>query len=165
MPGVINPPPLVAGEPLPRFEETAAVCRELGLLANIEIKPADGFERTTGELVARKILELWRGASLPLVSSFSEIALQATRQVAPQMPLGCLYKKPPSDWLERFDALNSYSLHCSFDALEDSVLCVANARSVPVLCWTVNDRILAKELFRRGVTSVFSDQVDVLAGL
>ena len=92
------------------------------------------------------------GCSFAFNVAFSEIALQARRQVAPQMPLGCLYEKPHSDWLERPDALNSYSLHCSFDALEDSVLCVVNPRSVPVLCWTVNGRILAKELFRRGVT-------------
>ena len=42
------------GEPIPRFAEAAALCRELGLLANVEIKPATGFEGQTAEVVAKR---------------------------------------------------------------------------------------------------------------
>lgn len=63
---------------LPTFAAVARSCRELGLLANVEIKPAAAtFEVQTGEVVARAIVELWRGAALPFVSSFSEAALAA----------------------------------------------------------------------------------------
>lgn len=154
-----------AGEPLPTLEATASLCCELGLMANVEIKPATGFERITGERVARRIVDLWRGAPLPLASSFSLVALEAARRVAPQLPLGLLYERPCADWLERLDELGAYSLHCAADELDDAVLAAARSRGVPVLCWTVNDRHLAGTLFERGVASVFSDRIDVLAGL
>ena len=38
---------------IPSFREAAALCRELGVWANVEIKPAKGHERPTGEAVAR----------------------------------------------------------------------------------------------------------------
>ncbi len=154
-----------AGEPLPTFETAAASCLELGLLANVEIKPAAGFEAITGEVVARRILDLWRGAPLPLVSSFSGVALEAARRVAPHLPLGYLWTTPPVDWRSRLDALGGFSLHCAASKLDDSVLEEAKARGIPVLCYTVNDRPTAELLLKRGVTAVFSDRIDALIGL
>ncbi len=154
-----------AGEPLPTFEAIAVLCRELGLMANVEIKPATGSEAITGEVVARRILELWQGAPLPLVSSFSDVALETARRAAPQLPLAYLFTRPPADWQNRLDALGVYSLHCSAKELDDSVLRSANDMGVPVLCWTVNDRHEAESLFKRGVRSVFSDRIDILAGM
>ncbi|MBK7423150.1 MAG: glycerophosphodiester phosphodiesterase [Propionivibrio sp.] len=151
-----------AGEPLPTLEAAAACCRELGLMANIEIKPASGFEALTGEVVTRRILELWQGAPLPLVSSFSQIALETARRLAPKLPIGYLCVRVPADWLRRLDSLAAFSLHCAASELDDSIRDAANAVGIPVLCYTVNDRQLAASLFERGVTSVFSDRIDLL---
>ena len=151
-----------AGEPLPTFAAAAALCRELGLLANVEIKPATGFEAITGEVVARQLLELWQGAPLPLVSSFSEVALAAARRVSPQLPIGQLWVRPPADWLQRLAALDGFSVHCAAGEVDDELLTVAAAAGVPVLCWTVNQRALADDLWARGVSSVFSDRIDLL---
>jgi len=151
-----------AGERLPTLEAAANLCRELGLMANVEIKPAAGFEAITGEVVAQKILDLWQGAPLPLVSSFSHNALEAARRVAPQLPLGYLWVCPPEDWRVPFDALGAFSLHCAWDKLGDDVLEEARSRGIPVLCYTVNNRTDAKALFARGVTSAFSDRIDAL---
>ncbi len=154
-----------AGEPLPTFDAAARLCLELGLMANVEIKPAAGFEAVTGEVVARRILELWQGAPLPLVSSFSEAALEAARRVAPPLPLGYLWVSPPADWQRRLDALGGYSLHCAAGKLDDSILGAARAGGVPVLCYTVNERTAAQSLLARGVAAVFSDRIDTLIGL
>ena len=153
------------GEPLPSFAAAAALCRELGLVANVEIKPAPGFEAITGEIVAKDIVKLWRGAPLPLVSSFSEVALAAARHVVPTLPMGCLWEHIPADWRDRLDALGAATLHCAADALDDVLLCEANASGIPVLCYTVNQRPFAESLFARGVCSVFSDRIDLLAGM
>ena len=153
-----------AGEPLPTFAAVARSCRELGLLANVEIKPAAGFEVQTGEVVARAIVELWRGAALPLVSSFSEAALAAARRVAPQLPLGLLCGRPPADWLQRLAAVDGYSLHCDAREIDDETLAEAARAGVPVLCWTVNAPAQASTLWARGVTSVFADRIDLLHG-
>lgn len=154
-----------AGEPLPRLVDAVALCHELGLMANVEIKPATGFEAITGEVVARRIIELWQGRPLPLVSSFSLIALEAARRVAPRLPLGILWERPPADWLRHFNALAAFSMHCAGSTLDDAVLEAARARNIPVLCYTVNDRPSAEALLARGVNSVFSDRVDVLQGV
>ena len=152
--------PAFHGEPLPTLRAAALVCRELGLLANVEIKPAAGFEALTGDVVTRQVLELWRGTTLPLLSSFSETALEAARRVAPQIPIGCLWVHPPADWLERVNALNAVTLHCSAGAVSDKLLAEAKNAGIPVLCYTVNNRLEAESLWQRGVASVFSDRID-----
>lgn len=157
--------PAYTGEPLPTLEAAAGLCRQLGLVVNVEIKPAAGFEAVTGEVVAREILRLWRGAPLPLTSSFSLVALEAARRAAPQLPLGCLWEQVPDDWSGRMEQLGAFSLHCAANEINDDVLRVANAKGVPVLCFTVNERSLADVLFRRGVAAVFSDRIDSMAGL
>lgn len=151
------------GERLPTLEAAAACCRELGLMANIEIKPAGGFEALTGEVVTRRILKLWQGAPLPLVSSFSELALEMARRLAPRLPIGYLCERVPADWQRRLDSLAAFSLHCAASELDASLLAAANADGIPVLCYTVNDKQLAASLFERGVTSVFSDRIDLLS--
>lgn len=154
-----------AGEPLPTFEAIAVLCREQGLQANVEIKPATGFEALTGEVVARRILELWQGAPLPLASSFSEVALEAARRAAPQLPLGYLCERPPADWQSRMRAVGAYSLHCSGRELDDAVIHDAKGAAIPILCWTVNGRREAEDLLGRGVTSVITDRIDLVAGV
>jgi glycerophosphoryl diester phosphodiesterase len=139
------------------------MCRELGLMANVEIKPAAGFEQVTGEVVAQQVLDLWRDAPLPLVSSFSEAALLAARRVAPVLSVGALWERPPADWRQRVEVLGAFSLHCAARAVSDAVLVEACAAGIPVLCYTVNDPLEAEALFRRGVTAVFSDRIDLLS--
>jgi glycerophosphoryl diester phosphodiesterase len=154
-----------AGERLPTFAAAAQLCRELGLLVNVEIKPATGLEALTGEVVAEKILALWQGAPLPLVSSFSPVALAAARRRAPQLPLGCLCERPAPDWLTAFQALDAFSLHCAWEGLSDEVIGEAGERGIPVLCYTVNDRRAAAALLARGVSALFADRIDLLAGM
>lgn len=149
-----------SGEPIPTLAAAAAVCIELGLLVNVEIKPAAGYEGVTGDIVARQVLQLWRGAPLPLVSSFAEEALDAARSAAPKLPLAQLWVHPPADWLSRLNALGAYSLHCAAGELDDGILAAANANGFPVLCYTVNDRPVADALFKRGVAAVFSDRIE-----
>ena len=157
--------PAFIGESVPTLAAAALLCQQLGLMANVEIKPAAGFEAITGEVVARQVSELWAGAELPLLSSFSEEALLAARQTAPELPLGVLYEQPPADWLRRVNQLAALSLHCDAELLDDAVLSSARANGIPVLCYTVNQPLAAEELFRRGVMAVFSDRIDSVGDL
>lgn len=152
------------GEPIPRFAEAAALCRELGLLANVEIKPAIGFEVQTAEAVARLTATLWRGAKVqPLISSFSLEALAVARDLAPEIARGVLFEAVPADWLVAVRRLQAVSLHCDADLLGDEVLAEASAQHIPVLCYTVNSPERAKMLFGRGVSSLFTDRLDLFA--
>ncbi len=69
-----------AGEPLPTLASIARWARAHGVACNIEIKPTPGRERETGAAVALDAATLWRDADVPpLLSSFSEAALDAAR--------------------------------------------------------------------------------------
>ncbi|MBS1144757.1 MAG: glycerophosphodiester phosphodiesterase [Proteobacteria bacterium] len=150
------------GERIPRYDEAVAACRGLGLLANVEIKPATGFERETAETVARLSGVLWQGAAVqPLISSFSLEALEIARDLAPQIPRGVLFERVPADWLAVVRHLQAVSLHCAADGLSDDVLAEARAHDVPVLCYTVNSADSAKSLFERGVSAIFTDRLDL----
>jgi glycerophosphoryl diester phosphodiesterase len=152
------------GQRIPRFAEAAALCRELGLLANVEIKPATGYEVVTAEVVARQTAELWRDAEVqPLLSSFSIAALEVARDLAPEIRRGVLFEKPPADWLAEVRRLRAVSLHCDADLLRDEVLVEARAHDIPVLCYTVNTEKQAKMLFARGVSALFTDRLDLFA--
>jgi glycerophosphoryl diester phosphodiesterase len=150
------------GERIPRFAEAAVLCRELGLLANVEIKPATGHEVATAEVVARLTANLWRGAEIqPLISSFSLAALEVARDLVPEIRRGVLFEAPPADWRAALRRLQAVSLHCDADLLSDEVLAEARAHDIPVLCYTVNAEKQAKMLFARGVSALFTDRLDL----
>lgn len=152
------------GERIPRYAEAVELCRQLGLLANVEIKPATGLEAVTAETVARLSVDLWRGAEVqPLLSSFSIEAVEIARDLAPGIPRGLLYEQVPADWTETARRLQAFSLHCAAGRLGDSVLAEAQAMGMPVLCYTVNAPAQAAALFGRGVAAVFSDRLDLFA--
>lgn len=150
-----------AGERVPTLVQIAACCRQLGLWANIEIKPAGGYEALTGEVVARQAATLWQGAESPLLSSFSLDALAAARRAAPGLPRGLLFDTPPDDWRTPFAELAAHTLHCAAHAASDALLAAAQADGIPLLCYTVNDPAQARALLQRGVAAVFSDRIDL----
>jgi glycerophosphoryl diester phosphodiesterase len=152
------------GERIPRFSEAAALCREYGLLANVEIKPATGFERQTAEVVARQARVFWQGADvMPLLSSFSLEAVEVARDVAPELPRGLLFERVPENWQGEMARLQAVTLHCNAAYLADDTLSAAMAGGVPVLCYTVNDPAQASLLFARGVKAAFTDRLDLFA--
>ena len=138
------------------------MCRELGLWANVEIKPAKGHERSTGHAVARLARELWRGAGLqPILSSFSREALDAAYRAAPELPRGCLVDAIPADWLERVREFECVALHCDWRKLTQPLAQQIRAAGCAILCWTVNDPAAAKQLLAWGVECLVTDALDL----
>jgi len=149
------------GERVPRLEQAAELCRALGLWANVEIKPANGYERRTGEAVARAARALWQGAPLaPVLSSFSPLALGAAREAAPELPRGLLLKRRiPPHWLEMARDLECVALHCEGRLLTQALVRAMHEAGVAVLAWTVNDPRAASKLLRWGVDCLVTDAV------
>lgn len=143
---------------VPAFEEAGKACLALGLWANIEIKPAKGHERATGEAVARMARDLWRGAAAqPLLSSFSLDALAAARAAAPELPRGYIVRALPPAWLDEAKRVKCFSMHCDQRRLEE-----AQARQVldagyALACWTVNDPAIARRLLGWGAQCLITD--------
>lgn len=151
------------GESIPRFAEAADLCRKLGLLANVEIKPAAGHDVRTAEVVVRQSLELWHGAAPPLFSSFSLEALTVARDLAPAIPRGILFDAVPAGWQDEMQRLAAFSLHCNGTCLSDEVAAEAQARKIPLLCYTINAPSQAAELLKRGASALFTDRLDLFS--
>lgn len=148
-------------EKIPRYEDAVGLCRELGLWANVEIKPAQGHERRTGEAVARATREHWRGAALaPLLSSFSIDALAAARSVAPELARGYLVSKIPPDWHETMKRLACAALHCNYKSLTETLAAEIHGAGYAILLWTVNDPADGRRLLQLGADCLVTDALD-----
>ncbi len=148
-------------EKIPKFEEAGQLCRELGVWANVEIKPANGYERATGLAVAPMARELWRGAALPpVLSSFSVAALEAAREAAPELPRGYLVDKVPDDWRDTMKRLGCVALHCNFKALNEKLAADIHQAGHSILLWTVNDPSEARRFLAMGADCLVTDALD-----
>jgi glycerophosphoryl diester phosphodiesterase len=131
------------GERIPRFEDAVRLCRELHLWANVEIKPAAGYERRTGEAVAR-----------------AAQALAAAREAAPGLPRGLLVGRIPPHWRELLQDLDCIALHCNHRALKARLAEEIHAAGYAILAWTVNDRRAARRLLGWGVDCLVTDALE-----
>ncbi len=153
--------PAYAGEPIPTLAAIAAYTRANGLHVNIEIKPVPGTEARTGAAVALDALALWAGAAVPpLLSSFSEAALEAARRVAPDLPRALLLDTLPADWLDRLARLGCVALDANHRELNQDVIEAAHGAGYRVACYTVNEPDRAAALLGWGVDAVITDAVD-----
>ncbi|MHC5211371.1 MAG: glycerophosphodiester phosphodiesterase [Planctomycetota bacterium] len=151
-------------ERVPDLELTVALLAQLGLGANIELKPCEGRDEQTGALVADTLLSLWRAhMPRPVLSSYSEIALAAAREMAPELPRGLLVTDVPPDWQERMARLDCVSLHVGQRQLERPTVEAIKAEDVPLMAYTVNEPERATELWSWGVDCVATDRPDLIA--
>ena len=156
--------PQYAGEPLPTLAAVAQYAQANGVACNIEIKPVPGRERETGAAVALDARTLWRDAApAPLLSSFSEIALQAALEAAPELPRALLLDTLPDDWSARLQRLQCLALDAQHKLLDQGIVKAIHAAGFRVMTYTVNDPKRVSELFAWGVDSVITDAIDRIA--
>lgn len=151
-----------AGEPVPRLEAVLALCADLGLVPNVEIKPAAGYEAATGRVVAETVARHWPAGQPLLLSSFSEAALAAAAAEHAGLPRALLVEAVPADVLERLGRLGCRALHARADGLSAEVMALLVAAGVPVAAYTVNEAGLADRCFALGVSALFTDRLDCL---
>ncbi|WP_322033637.1 glycerophosphodiester phosphodiesterase [Paraburkholderia sp. J76] len=157
-----------AGEPMPTIAQVAACCLELGLAANVEIKPCSGRDVETGRIVGAETARLWKGAgkgaekAQPLLSSFSYTALEAARESAPNLPRGLLFEHVPADWREQTAALGCVSLHASHRHLDEALVARIKSAGLFILAYTVNDLERARQLVNWGVDTICTDRIDLI---
>jgi len=156
--------PAYAGEPLATLAGVARWCRANDLAVNIEVKPTPGRERETGAAVALDAKALWAGADVaPLLSSFSEAALDAAREAAPELPRAWLSEELPGDWRERVMRLGCIALDLKQTLLTQERVDEIHTAGLRVATWTVNDPARARQLIAWGADTVITDAVDAIA--
>jgi len=153
-----------AGEPLPTLVSIARWARAHGVACNIEIKPMPGRERETGAAVALDAATYWRDAEVPpLLSSYSDEALDAARAATNVLPRALLLDTLPTDWRERLAGLECVALVVDHEALAAESVKKAHAAGYRVLCYTPNDPARVAELAEWGVDGIITDAVDHVA--
>jgi glycerophosphoryl diester phosphodiesterase len=156
-----------AGERIPSLSEAIALLANLGLGANIEIKPAAGAAAATARAAVAIVQREWP-ASLPppLLSSFAPEALAAARTAAPGIARGLLVGSLSSDWRSRAEAVGAVAVHCDQRRLDRAQARRVIEAGYPLLAYTVNLPARARELLGWGLSAVFTDRPDaIIAGL
>lgn len=155
------------GEPVPTFDEALALCAELGLGINVEIKPCAGRERETAQAAVTALLEMWpQTMPPPLISSFAPACLRLAHEMAPEMPRGYLAGGLPRRWRELMAEYGCATLHLNHRRIVPWQRTSVVAAGVPLVLYTVNDGRTARRYLQAGVAAVFTDHVDrVLAAL
>lgn len=153
-----------AGEPIPTLYAVAAFTQANGVYSNIEIKPSPGAEAGTGREVARLAAELWsHPARPPLLSSFSEIALEAARQAAPGLPRALLLDGPlPADWPARMQRLQCIAVNIDQAYVTPGAIGDAHAKGYKIGAWTVSEPSRVRELLDWGCDAVFIDALEAI---
>ena len=158
--------PAYAGERVPTLDDAVTLLLDLGLAANVEIKPSSGRAEVTGEVVAERLRRAWPEDGPPLLlSSFERPALAAARRVAEGIPRGLLAGRPPSDWREAMQALGCVTLHLHHRRVAAETLRTLAAAGVPVLLYTINDAARAVEVLAAGAAAVITDVPDLLSSV
>ncbi len=154
-----------AGERVPSLRVTLELCIELGLGINLELKPCPGREEETARIALETLEEAWPdhlNLPPPLISSFERRALAAARKFAPDRPRGCLVTRVPAAWQAALDRFGCSTLNVADRWIRKGHVDVASRAGVPVLVYTVNDPARARFLLEAGVTSIFTDRVDLM---
>ncbi|HEX6136742.1 MAG TPA: glycerophosphodiester phosphodiesterase [Casimicrobiaceae bacterium] len=158
--------PAYAGEPLATLAAVARWSRAHDVAVNIEIKPTLGRERETGAAIALDAATLWAGAAIPpLLSSFSEVTLEAAREAVPELPRAWLTDDLPRDWRARIERLGCVAVDIEHTLLTRARFDEFRAAGLRVATWTANDPARVADLLAWGVDTVITDAVDRIAPL
>jgi glycerophosphoryl diester phosphodiesterase len=154
---------------VPKFEDVLQFCHQNNIWMNIEIKPAPGFERETGEVVAQTTKDFFARHSLPeeqlpLFSSFAFDSLKAAYAVAPSFKRGYLIDDIMTevpDWREKCAEIAAYSVNTNHETLNRSLASEIKNEGFGLFCYTVNTVAKAHEIMDWGVDAFCTDELEI----
>jgi len=156
--------PGFAGERIASLEAALKLVQELGLGANIEIKPTPGRDVETAQAVLNVAAAAWRpGQPPPMISSFSRMSLAAARVLRPDWPRALIAFRLPADWPTALRALGCSSIHLGSRILSRKLVAQVKQAGHQVAAFTVNDGRRGRELIGRGVDCLITDAPDRIA--
>lgn len=150
--------PIFSGEVVPTLEETIDLLDSLGLSADIELKPDPGREVETAKVALSIASECWPSEKQPpVITSFSRVALAASKEIMPNWPRGLCFELLPEDWTDAIESLGATVACPNAERLTADHVASMVAAGLEVMAWTVNDGDQASKLIQWGVSSLCTD--------
>jgi glycerophosphoryl diester phosphodiesterase len=155
--------PSFRGERIPDFEETVALLKELGLGANIEIKPCPGREEETAFAVVEALDRIWPAElPTPIVSSFKDFCLAAAQQKAPHYPRFAILERIEGPWRERAQAVGAAGINTNGHKVRAEAMTQVKAAGYLLGVYTINEGPKAAALRAAGADCIITDAPDVV---
>lgn len=151
------------GEKIPTLEELLNTVLERGMGVNLEIKPCPGREKETAEVMLDVATRIWPDdLPPPLISSFQNVSLETAMDMMEEWPRGFLMDEHLENWQELAQYLNAATININGNTVTRNQIEEYMEYQKPILAYTINDQMKAKELVRWGVDAVFSDNPDTI---
>ena len=155
--------PAFRNERVPSFEEAIALLRELGMGANVEIKPCPGREEETAIAVVDALDRLWPSVlPTPVLSSFKDASLAAAQQKAPHWPRFCLFDVIEGPWLERAKALGAAGINTNGHKLHREAARRIKDAGYLLGVYTINEGPKSVALRAAGADTIITDAPDIV---
>ena len=152
------------GETIPTLSQVMTTLAELGLGANVEIKPAPEREIETAEVVVAELKRSWPSQlPIPLISSFQEGCLAVAQDLAADFPRGYLCRHLPGDWEKRARRYACRTVHPDEAHLDRETVSTIRGAGYPIAAYTVNCPAKAVELNAWGVDAIITDDPPAIA--
>ncbi|MDO5702196.1 MAG: glycerophosphodiester phosphodiesterase family protein [Lachnospiraceae bacterium] len=155
--------PEFAGQHIWTLGQLLDFCRETKLLLNLELKNYEVFyegleEMVINEITARKMEEQVS------ISSFNHISMQKFKMLNPEIETGLLYDKPFLDMEAYIARSNADNMHPRYMLLQyqPELMDLYHSRGMKVNVWTVNEEADMRDMAKRGVDGIISNEAATL---
>lgn len=155
--------PAFSEERIPTLEQAIELFAELGMGANLELKPCPGTDVETAKAVAKIVTASWPNhLPPPIMSSFSRTAFETAWPLLPDCSFAMLWHALPNDWHSVMKNIGADILHLDAEMLSREQAQSLVAEGVEFRSYTVNSTARFNELLEWGAEAVFSDFPDRL---
>lgn len=148
---------------IPSLTDVLALCAQLQLNINVEIKPLRGQETKTAKYVWQTVQEIWpETAEKPLYSSFSLQSLRVVRHNDPNARMGLIIDRWRRGRIRQAKSLLCQSIHCHQRIIKPSRIHCLHQSGFEVLVYTINHPSKAQLLMSQGIDGLFTDDIRLL---
>lgn len=151
-----------AGIKVPTLEEMCEVLIDLDLGLNLEIKPCPGREKETAEVALDYLSRIWDDHERLIISSFQHVSLETAMDMAGDWARGLLIDDWPENWKDLADYFDVKTMHVNGNNITREQVEDIIDMDYPILAYTINDPIRARELQTWGIDGLFTDVPDVI---
>ena len=155
--------PAFSAERIPSLQQAIELFADLGMGANLELKPCPGADVETAKAVADIVNRSWPDhLPPPVISSFSTTAFETVWPLLPDSSFAMLWHALPDDWHSVMKNIGADALHLDADMLTREQAQSLVAEGIVFRTYTVNSPERFSELLEWGAAAVFSDFPDRL---